>query len=123
MRARNVVFTRFLADNQEGQDVLDPSLWPDVAYVCWQLELCPKTSRLHHQGYVEFVGQKTWSWIQANCEGLETAHFEQRHGSQADARRYCMKEESRLDGPYEYGERREQVQLNPVLQTIINAFM
>lgn len=108
MRARNVVFTQFLQDGLEGGDVLLPEEWPDTTYVCWQLELCPRTNRLHLQGYAEFVGPKTWSWVHENCEGLETAHLEQRKGSQGEARRYCMKEDSRVDGPWEWGEPKEQ---------------
>lgn len=108
MRARNATFTQFLRDDQEEGDYLDVSSWPDVAYCAWQLEQCPDTGRLHWQGYVEFVGQKTWSWVHENCEGLETAHLERRRGSQSAARNYCMKEESRIHGPYEYGEMKEQ---------------
>lgn len=109
MRARNLLFTQFLPDDQTSGDVLTVEEWPDVAYVVWQKEICPTTNRLHYQGYIEFVGKKSYKWVQENCEGLESAHFEVRRGSQAEARRYCMKEDSRVDGPWEFGERREQV--------------
>jgi len=121
MRARNVLFTQFLPDGIQGGDVLVPSEWPDVAFAVWQMELCPTTNRIHYQGYIEFVGKKSWSWIQQNCEGLETAHFEQRKGSQAEARRYCMKEDTRIDGPWEFGEKREQVDhFSPQTAVLIN---
>lgn len=103
-----MVFTQFLPDGIEAGDVLDPSLWPDVHYAVWQLEMCPETSRLHLQGYIEFVGQKTYSWVHEELEGLETAHLEPRRGSQRDAIAYAKKEQTRLDGPWEWGSPREQ---------------
>ena len=101
------MFTMF----PEGDNwtLLCPDEWKDVAYCVYQLEACPETGRPHFQGYIEFVGKKSFSWIHENCEGLETAHFETRRGNQSDARRYCMKEDTRLEGPWEYGEPKEQV--------------
>jgi len=107
-QARNAVFTQFLRDDIENGDVLDPSGWKDVKYAIWQLEMCPSTGRLHLQGYIEFVGKKTWVWAHKNLEGLETARFAPRKGTQEEAIDYCKKSETALEGPYEYGERREQ---------------
>jgi len=100
--ARNLTFTVFPA-NQENFQLLDPSLWPDCIYAVYQLEMCPDTSRLHYQGYVEFTGQKRYGWVQNNCEGLEGAHLEVRRGTMEEARNYAMKHETRLDGPWEWG--------------------
>lgn len=105
-QARNAVFTQFLETSSCSGGVLDPSCWPDVAYVCWQLEHAPNTGELHYQGYIEFVGKKTWHWVHTQLEGLETAHLEARRGTQGAARAYAMKLESRADGPWEYGEPR-----------------
>lgn len=101
-RARNLCFTMFPQD-QENFQLLDPSEWPDCTYCVYQLEMCPDTSRLHFQGYVEFTGVKRYSWVQANCEGLEGAHFEVRRGTMEEARNYAMKHDTRLDGPWEWG--------------------
>jgi len=114
VQARNAVFTQFLETSSADGGVLLPEEWPDVAYCTWQLESCPETGKLHYQGYVEFVGKKTWHWVHTNLLGLETAHLERRRGTQADAIAYCNKLESRADGPWEYGERREQVLKHPV---------
>lgn len=113
-QARNAMFTQFLETSSASGGVLIPDEWPDVAYCTWQLESCPDTGELHYQGYIEFVGKKTWHWCHANLSGLETAHFEARRGSQVQAIAYCNKLESRADGPWEFGERREQVKLHPV---------
>jgi len=101
-KARNLTFTVFPQD-QENFQLLDPSLWPDCTYCVYQLEMCPDTSRLHYQGYVEFTGQKRYNWVQQNCEGLEGAHLEVRRGTMEEARNYAMKHETRLDGPWEWG--------------------
>lgn len=42
--------------------------------------------------------------------GLETAHFEPRHGTQAQAIAYCQKEDSRIEGPWIWGVKKEQGQ-------------
>jgi len=106
-QARNVLFTQFL-DEEAGFTLLDPSLWPDVYYCVYQLESCPDTGRLHFQGYVEFVGKKTYTWMHENLDGLPDAHFEPRRGSQREAIAYCSKKASQLEGPWEWGEPREQ---------------
>jgi len=106
-----VIFRVTLPDNWlrgEEPPLLDPSLWKDCSYCIYQLELGNKTSRLHYQGYLECVGQKTWSFMHENWEGLETAHFEVRKGTQMEAINYCKKGDTALDGPWEYGEAKEQ---------------
>lgn len=107
-QARNAIFVQHLDTSSCSGGVLTADEWPDVAYACWQLEACPDTGGLHYQGYIEFVGKKTWKWCHANLVGLETAHFQARRGTQSEARSYAMKEETRCDGPWEVGERREQ---------------
>jgi len=104
--ARNLVFRVTLPDDPilcDGYPLLDPSTWPDCLYCVYQLEIGDETSRLHYQGYVEFIGKKRYNWCQNNCEGLESAHFEVRRGTMEEARNYAMKHETRLDGPWEWG--------------------
>lgn len=68
-------------------------------YVVWQLER-GESGTPHIQGYVEFTkpvklgGMKKW---------LPKAHFEERRGTREQARDYCMKEDTRVDGPWERG--------------------
>jgi len=108
VQARNALFTQFLETSSASGGVLMPDDWPDVAFCTWQLESCPDTGKLHYQGYVEFVGKKTWNWCHTHLSGLETAHFERRRGTQAQAIAYCNKLDSRADGPWQYGEARAQ---------------
>jgi len=102
-KARNLVFRITWPEAEEGLPLLDPTLWPDCKYCVYQLEIGDDTNRLHYQGYMEFSGQKRYNWIQNNCEGLESAHFEVRRGTMEEARNYAMKMETRVDGPWEWG--------------------
>jgi len=75
--------------------------WPEyVSYGVYQLERGSEGT-LHWQGYAELSkmvklgGLKKW---------LPTAHFEKRHGSDVQARDYCMKQDGTyVDGPWEHG--------------------
>lgn len=97
-RTRNIMFTVFPSDFEELR-LLDPSLWPHCKFAVWQLEMCPDTHRLHYQGYAEFAQPMSHIALH-QCEGLETAHFEARQGTAQQAKKYCTKDDSRVDGPW-----------------------
>lgn len=103
MRSRNVCFTSW--DRLQ----LDPALWPGCTFATWQQELSPDGGRLHWQGYAEFSGPQRWTTLHT-LEGFDDppAHFESRHGSQDQAIAYCNKEDTRLDGPWTFGEKNHQ---------------
>lgn len=86
--------------------MLDPSLWDTCTYCVYQHEVGEQGTH-HFQGYAEFSGKHRFAHYKA-MPGLETAHLEVRRGSASQAANYCMKEEGRLDGPYEWGEMKEQ---------------
>lgn len=109
-RARNIVFRITLPEDpvlQDNYPLLDPGLWPDCTYCVYQLEIGDETSRLHYQGYMEFTGVKRWAWLHRNCDGLEPANFFVRRGTQAEAINYAMKSETKVDGPWEWGRKKE----------------
>lgn len=97
---RNICFT---VNNPE--ELLDPELWEHCSYAVYQHEEGEEGTP-HFQGYAEFKGARTLSWFK-QLTGLERAHIEPRRGSGAQASNYCMKE-PRIDGPYEWGEMKEQ---------------
>lgn len=74
-----------------------------LVYCVFQMEVAPDTGRRHLQGYAEFNKPVRMSQAKAIL-GLDAAHFEPRRGSRDQARDYCMKHESREDGPWEFGE-------------------
>lgn len=69
-------------------------------YAVWQKEVGEKGTE-HYQGYVEWLRPLRLAAVK---KLLPTAHLEPRAGSREQARAYCMKEESRVDGPWESGE-------------------
>lgn len=102
MRSRAVCFTSWETDYQ-----LLPEFWPRCTFAVWQMELAPDTLAPHYQGYMELDTQVAFSTLHL-FEGLETAHFESRRGTQAQAIAYCQKEDSRMDGPYTWGTPKHQ---------------
>lgn len=80
-----------------------------VRYCVFQLETCPKTGRLHWQGYVELHRDYRLAGVQKAIGVPKGTHMERRKGTREQARAYCMKAESRtvgpdyLVGPFEFG--------------------
>nr|BDQ69158.1 replication initiator protein [Asystasia yellow mosaic alphasatellite] len=74
-----------------------------VCYACWQEEESPSTKRRHLQGYLQCKGQRTLNQVKA-LFGSWNPHLEkQRARKSEEARDYCMKEETRVSGPFEFG--------------------
>lgn len=76
-----------------------------VEYCVWQWEIAPDTRRKHIQAYIILKKKQRMAAVKAiiNCP---RAHLEKMRGTSAEARAYCMKEESRDGpdgGPFEYG--------------------
>lgn len=82
-------------------DSVSVLLEPACKYAVFQLEKGEEETP-HFQGYVEWNNTKTLS----ACKKMINAavHWEPRKGSQEQARIYCMKEDTRVAGPYEVGE-------------------
>lgn len=81
-----------------------PAQWPDLAYCVWQKEKGVQGT-VHLQGYVVFTGNKRMTWLKNHCD--KTAHWETRKGNHQQAKAYCTKEDSRVDGPWECGQEDE----------------
>lgn len=79
---------------------LDFSEHEAVTYAVWQKE-AGENGTPHYQGYIEMSKP---SRLTAMKKIIPGAHFEKRRGTRDQARDYCMKEESRLDGSFEYGD-------------------
>lgn len=56
---------------------------------------------IHYQGYVEFSKQKRLAALKKIHNSI---HWEVRRGTRDEARNYTRKEETRIDGPWEFGE-------------------
>lgn len=77
--------------------VSDP-VFKDYQYLIYQIE---QVQTVHIQGYVVFNTRKMLNTVKAM---VPTAHLETRRGTHSQAKEYCSKLESRLDGPYEFGD-------------------
>lgn len=97
MSLRNWLFTSFKTETN-----FDFSEHESVRYAIWQKERCPTSGREHWQGYIEFNIKCRMSHLK-KVLGDQAAHCEGRRGTREQARDYCSKEESRLEGPFLYG--------------------
>ncbi len=70
-----------------------------LRYAVFQEEKGKENS--HYQGYIEFNQMVRFKWC-ANALGGH-CHLEARRGTRQQARDYCMKLETRVRGPWEYG--------------------
>lgn len=60
----------------------------------------------HFQGYIEFKTSQRYAAVHKIV--AKEIHCETRRGTQVQAIDYCKKEESRLEGPWEFGEFKEK---------------
>lgn len=74
-----------------------------MKYLVYQKEEGKDTKRMHHQGYVVFDTKRTLSGAQKLLSD-EKIHMEPRRGSHEQAKRYCTKQETRIEGPWEFGK-------------------
>lgn len=95
-RSRTWMFTLNNPEDTQAPKVLN------ARYCCWQLET-GESGTPHLQGYVEFLTAMRLNALRK----LLPCHWETRRGSQAQALSYVTKEDTRTEGPWEYGEKAE----------------
>lgn len=87
----------FTLNNPQPEE--DPNSWGGH-YCVWQLERGEEGTP-HYQGYIVFKSHKRLTSMKAINP---RAHWELRFGTHEQAHAYCTKEETRVDGPWSYGE-------------------
>jgi len=95
MTSRNYCFTSY-------QDIQVPPE-DSFRYLVYQKEKCPKTGKLHYQGYIEFSTAVRMQRVKRLFMD-NTMHLEKRKGSREQARLYCMKQDTRVEAPVEVGK-------------------
>lgn len=92
--------------NQAVFGLLSP-LWnfESHKYVSWvfQIEECPGTSRLHIQGYASFKDAITRTAV-TKLVNMPGVHLEPAHSDAQTNFKYCTKKDSRVFGPWAYGD-------------------
>jgi len=73
-------------------------------FCIWQLERGEQGTP-HLQGYAYFSGNKRLSALKKLAP---TAHWEIRRGTHEQAKTYCSKTDTRVDGPWQYGDEPKQ---------------
>lgn len=95
MAAVHWAFTSFKAESP----VYDEKT---MRYLVYQRERCPKTGNEHWQGYVQVAKKARMKAVQTIL-GDEKCHMEMAKGSPEQNKNYCTKEDSRMEGPFEFG--------------------
>lgn len=106
-REYNWMFTSFRCCESIVTKCLEETWASNVKFVVCQLETCPETERDHIQGYMELKSAATLKTVQGYL-GDKKAHLEVRKGTQEQAIAYCTKEETRKEGPFQFGQKKEQ---------------
>jgi len=95
-KSRNWCITSFDLENLPKWDE------HSMKYMVYQKEKA-STGRVHYQIFVQFKNAMGAKTVQNKLQ-LPTAHVERAKGTAAQARAYCMKEDTRLEVPVEHGE-------------------
>jgi len=72
-------------------------------YLVYQKEKCPETQREHYQVFIQFTRTIRGKTVQELC-GDTSCHLDSRTDYPDKAAAYCQKEDTRIDGPWEFGE-------------------
>lgn len=99
MSARDYCFTVFDMEYNFNNTINNQS--NKIKYLVYQKELCPTSGKQHFQCYCEFENKIRFAAVKKIFGS--NIHFENRFGTREQARNYCMKEESRIEGPWELG--------------------
>lgn len=99
---RNTCFT---VNNPLSNEL--PFTYEETIYAIWQREK-GESGTEHLQGYAEFTKPLSLSSIKKIVGN--GAHIEKRRGTRVQAREYCRKEDTRIAGPWEFGEWRDKAQ-------------
>lgn len=99
---KNWAFTAFIGED-DPKAFLD-ILWASDAldYLVGQLEAAPTTGEKHIQGFITLKAKKRLTWLKRNLDS--EVHWEPAKGTAAQNRAYCTKQDSRVEGPWEFGE-------------------
>lgn len=88
-QARNWCFTDFKNSSEELQNIFD-SYHPEcIRFMCWGVETCPTTNKIHMQGFVQFTTKRRLKGVQKffghplHCESIK--------GHITDNTNYCSK--------------------------------
>lgn len=109
MTSRHYCFTYWDVSKNLIEMINSPDGVKNVRYMVYQKEMCPATQKLHYQGYIELKNAIRGTQLQKilgspnSKENPSACHFSERRGTRDEARNYCMKQDTRVEGPWEFG--------------------
>lgn len=93
----------------EGQwHLFDQAPPPGIAEWGWQKEMCPKTDKLHYQGYLRTTQQQRVSWFKNSIPGVhvEKCGWKTPEKPQSECWKalvnYCKKKDTAVDGVHHH---------------------
>lgn len=108
-------FTKFLKDDDDAVEETKELLEFISTRWAFQLEKCPKTSKLHYQGRFRLRNRTRLSTVVKRMKGtaLEGAHLSITSGACRKNMFYVTKADTRVDGPWMDREGQEEVDNTP----------
>jgi len=99
MACKNWCFTLNNPTDEETEDLRNLfESNENIQYLVFQTE-CENT--IHHQGFIQLKVKKAMSTLKEYLG--DRVHLEKTKGTPLQAAEYCQKEDTRLDGPFEFG--------------------
>lgn len=120
MAARNYCFTL----NNPTEQLNFANNEENIKYCIYQRERGENGTE-HFQGYIELTKPMRIAGVKKLVQQFDRAHFESRRGNRTQARDYCRKEDSRIEGPWEFGDfgmggQGKRTDLDDVVETILS---
>lgn len=115
-RFRNWMFTEFNFDIDWDEKLKELA---SLEYYCVQKEKCPDTGRIHLQGYLELANGCTLTGLKKRLKKhmcWPSTHLDPRKGTQEQAVAYCTKDDSRIEGPWEWGKKNIQGERSDLIE-------
>lgn len=100
MTSRRYVFTLNFDNNLPNLSDMFEEHADRIRYAVWQHE---RVNHDHIQGYIVLKKAERITGVR-NIFGDLRPHFEKAQGTHDQCKEYCTKEESRIEGPWEFGE-------------------
>lgn len=87
VRSRNYCFTDFKIIDLDAIYKANETV---IRYLCWGKETCPKTKKIHQQGWIQMVNPKDFTVVFKLLGGK--VHLEKMLGTEFQNSKYCKKE-------------------------------
>lgn len=104
-KSRAFTITMYSVNGEDLKEEMDHEnsfiLDQDIKGAMWQLERCPDTGRLHYQGFFVYENPRNFNAVR---DKWAPHHIEKMKGRVTQNIIYCGKEETRVLGPWRYGD-------------------